>query len=407
MIIFKIILVRKRIYNFYKKQQMKIKINFTLLFIVTLLLSFNSCISQKESPKDKSNIGLKNNNKINVGVYNGSGASPICVIETMEALKIDNGISPVEISASDIMTGKLDELDVIVFPGGSGSKEYNSLGQLAAKKVKEFGQQKNKGIVGICAGGYLLSSTPTYVNLDVLGVKHTRKYYDRGRGLIGFKLNDSGKKIFHELSNSDSLFVQYYDGPIFENSNGLKVLGTINSDIATHKGYPHNFTQGKPAFFTKKYGAGKVFVSVGHPEATAGMRWMVPRMARWVSNKKLISYPTTVVRPEINKKEILFVKETKKIEKKLFWLLTNDDPQLISKAIDDLHALRSRPSIRWSIGLLRHENTAIRLKAAKYLIDTEYTAAIPDLEAAVLAEENIVNKKRIQSLLDQLKDIVK
>ena len=66
---------------------------------------------------------------IRVGVFNGEGASAVCVIETMEALKIDREISPVTVSGKDIMDGKLNDLDALIFPGGSGSKEFNSLGR--------------------------------------------------------------------------------------------------------------------------------------------------------------------------------------------------------------------------------------------------------------------------------------
>jgi len=383
---------------------MKYKNQILSIILTLLFFTFYSC--SKTYTTKKIDTTTNSINQINVGVYNGSGASPICVLETMEALKIDKDIIPVEISAAEIMAGKLNSLDVIVFPGGSGSKEYNSIGQLAAEKVKEFGKQKDKGIVGICAGGYLLSTTPTYSNLKVLGVKHIRKYYDRGRGLIGFSLNKEGKNIFHELKNTDSLYVQYYDGPMFENINGLNVLGTINSDIATHKGYPHNYTQGKPAFFTKNYGEGKVFVSVGHPEATAGMRWIVPRMARWVANKDLIAYPKELVRPELNNKDILFFKDDKKREGKLFWDLTSGNSETIINAINELHALRSRPSIRWSIGLIRHKDWNVRLIAAKYIVESEYTDAIPDLEAAVLVEKDRNNKKELQKLLKKLKGFI-
>ncbi len=371
----------------------------SILLLITII-SCNKSYTQKEYNNNQKSL------KINVGVFNGNGASPICVIETMEALKIDAGIIPVEISGADIMSGKLDMLDVIVFPGGSGSKEYNNMGQLAAEKVKEFGGRKNKGIVGICAGGYLLSTTPTYENLKVLGVAHTRKYYDRGRGLIGFSLNEEGKKIFYELKNTDSLYVQYYDGPMFENTTGLSVLGTINSDIATHKGYPHNFTQGKPAFFTKNYGEGKVFVSVGHPEATAGMRWIVPRMARWVSNNKLVTYQDDLIRPQINTKEVLFYREQSKRESKLFWELSSENTKIILSAIDKLHSLRSRPSIRWSIGLLRHKDRDVRLKAARYILESEYTDAIPDMEAAVRIEKNEGLKNEMKAILRKLKGYI-
>jgi len=367
-----------------------------------------SCSGNKNNSHGK-NTKTAIKNTINVGVFNGNGASPICVLETMEALKIDTGITPVEVTAYDIMNGKLNDLDVLVFPGGSGSKEYNNMGQLAAEKIKKFGQKQGKGLVGICAGGYLLSTTPTYPSLEILGAPDTREYYDRGRGLISFHLNDKGKEIFYELKNTDSLFIQYYDGPIFADAEkyGLNVLGEIYSDIATHKGYPHGYTQGKPAFFTKNYGKGKVFVSVGHPEATAGMRWIVPRMARWVTNNKLISYNKDLIRPEINNKEILFYKNTKKNESKLFWQLSDKDSSVVINAIDSLHALRSRPSIRWSIGLMRHKNPVIRLKAADYILESEYTAAIPDLQAAVSAEKDKKTKDILNEKLLKLKSFIK
>lgn len=370
---------------------------------------FSLIISCENSAKKVDISSVQNKSqKINVGVFNGNGASPVCILETMEALKIDTGISPVEVSAYDIINGKLDDLDALIFPGGSGSKEFNNIGQLAAEKIKEFGQKEGKGLVGICAGGYLLSTTPTYPSLEVLDAPDTREYYDRGRGLISFHLNDKGKEIFFELKNTDSLFIQYYDGPMFADPEkyGLNVLGNIYSDIATHPGYPHNYTQGKPAFFTKRYGKGKVFVSVGHPEATAGMRWIVPRMARWVTGNKLISYNKDLIRPEINDKELLFYKDTKKTEKRLFWNLFNNNPENVISAIDSLHTLRSRPSIRWSIGLLRHKNPNIRLKAAEYITESEYTAAIPDLEAAVKTEKDQEIKNKLNKYLTKLKGFV-
>jgi len=109
-----------------------------------------------------------------------------------------------------------------------------------------------------------------------------------------------------------------------------------------------------------------------------------------------------LIRPEINDKEILFFSETKKLEKRLFWKLLDDNPNVVSSAMDSLSALRSRPSIRWSIGLLRHNDWNIRLKAAKYLLFTEYTAAIPDLQAAVNYEKDAARKKELQEILDQL-----
>lgn len=346
--------------------------------------------------------------KIRAGVFNGNGASPVCVLETMEALKMDPGIIISEVSAAEIILGKLDQLDVLVFPGGSGSKEFNNLGTLAAEKVRAFADQYDKGIVGICAGGYLLSTTPTYPSLEMLDAPDTREFYDRGRGLIGFKLNEIGKTVFYEVADQDIMFVQYYDGPIFENPGkyGLNVFGTIETDIDCKKTYPKDFTPGKPAFFTKNYGKGKLFVSVGHPEATAGMRWMVPRMVRYVANADLITYHKDLIRPSINTKALLYYPSVIKREKELYWQLFSDDDKVVHAALNGLGEIRSRPSIRWALGLLRHSSPFIRLKAAEYLCINEYTAAISDLEASVNMEKDEYFKGQMEILLSILKNYV-
>ncbi len=370
------------------------------LYLLIIAVSLSACNPQ---PTDSTK------EKIRIGVFNGEGASPVCVIETMEALKIDREISPVTVSGKDIMEGKLNELDALIFPGGSGSKEFNSLGQQASELVHKFAHEDGKGLIGICAGGFLLSTTPGYPSLKIFPEPDIRDgYYDRGRGLIAFHLNDQGKKIFPELKNLDSLYVQYYDGPIFKypESSSSNIVGSFYSDVANHPGYPHGTTPGKLAFATSEYGKGKVFISVGHPEATAGMRWMVPRMARWVSGKKLVSYPERLVRPEINNKEILYTNDLVKFEKMNFWNLFHEEDSVLISSMNNLYSIRSRPSIRWSIGLLRHHSWEVRLHAAEYLLETEYTNAIADLEAAVQYEQNQDQKKLLEEILVSLKEII-
>jgi hypothetical protein len=55
---------------------------------------------------------------------------------------------------------------------------------------------------------------------------------------------------------------------------------------------------------------------------------------------------------------------------------------------------------------LRHEDWNVRLKAAKYIVESEYTYAIPDLKAAVLVEKNSYNKKKLEKLLKILKGFI-
>ncbi len=342
--------------------------------------------------------------KIQVGVFDGNGASPVCVVETMEALKIDKGIYPHKISAVDIMNGALDKLDVLIFPGGSASKEYNNLGLKGAEKVKAFAEKKHKGLVGICAGGYLFSTTPDYPSLELFPAPDIRDHYNRGRALIGFTVNKTGKKIFPELKKVDTAFYQYYDGPMYDIPEGapITVLATLTSDISHKKGYPKNVTPGKPAFFTADYGEGKIIASVGHPEATPGMRWIVPRMARYVAGKRLVGYKKNVVRPQIYSKEAFYTPDVIAFEKENFWKLFSKNDDEVIKAIDNLHSIYSRPSIRWTIGLLRHTSPAVRKHAALYLAETEYTAAIPDVRVAYQIEKDEATKAVLKKVLDGL-----
>ncbi len=350
----------------------------------------------------------KENTKLRVGVFSGNGASPVCVVETVEALKTDTGIHPHEVSATDIMNGVLKNLDVLVFPGGSASQEYNNMGLRAAEKVKAFGRQKNHGLVGICAGGYLFSTTPGYPSLQIVPAPDIRDHYDRGRALIGFKINQEGAKIFPELSRLNIAYYQYYDGPLYQipKQNPVTVLATITTDIVCNPLDPKGVSPGKPAFFTMPYGEGKVIVSVGHPEATPGMRWIVPRMARFVANRPLIPYIKKIVKPEQYTHEVLYTQKIVAYEKSNFWKLFSENDETVIQALKNLGSIYSRPSFRWAVGLLRSTSPKVRMTAAGYLLETEYTYALSDVETAFKIEKEPQVKEILKKVYLGLKRMV-
>lgn len=364
----------------------------SLLVIITILIS--AC-EHKET--GESNIQPT---KIKVGVFNGNGASSVCVLETLEALKIDTGISGQAISASDIVSGKLSEFDAIIFPGGSGSKELNNLGKLGKDKIYDF-VKEGKGVVGICAGAYLMMSTEDYPSMKISGFKHIdRKHYNRGRGLVEFELTEKGLEIFPELNNKKA-FLQYYDGPVMQrkktSTSTYTELGKYVTDITPDNYAPAGVTPGQTFIFSEQIGQGQILVIAGHPESTPGMRWIVPRMARVVINSEQISYDDFFVRPEINDSAILFDKSLRRRESKLFWKLLNDTADVQIAAMNELYSYRSRPAVRWTIGLLRSESPEVRKQAAFLLKQTEYSAALPDLEAALKFETN----KEVEAMLKE------
>ena len=360
---------------------MKLKI----LIISLILFSFSCSTENKEVVK-------QDDNKIKVAVFNGNGAGSVSIIETLEALTIDSGIQCKEISASEIINGELSNFDALIFPGGSGSKQLNNLGKKGKEIIHKFVKEEGKGVIGICAGAYMLMSTENYPSLQMSNVKHIdRAHYNRGRGLVEFELTEEGLQIFPELKDKKA-FLQYYDGPVMQLKDSLintyTELGKFVTDITPDNFAPSGISPGNTFLFNEDVGEGKIFTIAGHPESTPGMRWIVPRMARFVTSTEQVSYDSFFVRPEINDKVIFFDKELRKIEKKLFWNLMNDTAAVQVSAMNELHSYRSRPAVRWNIGLLRDVNPEVRKHAAYLIKETEYTAALPDLKSALEIETN-------------------
>ena len=384
-----------------------------LLYIsLIVFLAFSACNNPAQKEKNKpqkptenttaDNTG--NNSKIKIGVFSGNGAGAVSVIETIEALKIDPKITAYPISPADIITGKLAETDAIIFPGGSGSKQLNSLGKTGKKKVVDYIKQGG-GAIGICAGAYMMCQTDGYPSLRIGDVKHLdRPHYNRGRGLIEFKLNDEGLKIFPEFKDQPQ-FIQYYDGPIMAALNqekSFKPVAVYVTDIHPNEGDPVGLTPGKLFMYHQNYGKGKIFAIGGHAESTPGIRFMIPRMARWVTGNKLVSYDAKWIHPDKNHKAILFDKDLKKIEKKLFWQLFETNPVKQIVAMDSLYAMRSRPAVRWNKGLLRDSEPKVRVHAANLLVKAEYTDALKDLKASHKAESDPEAKKALKRAIDFL-----
>jgi hypothetical protein len=314
------------------------------------------------------------------------------------------------VTARDIAAGILGELEVIIFPGGSGSKEANNLGTLGMEKVRNFVVKKGGGIVGICAGAYLLSDTPDYPCLHLSGLTAIDRVHDaRGGALVAINMEEGAAEIFPELQGYDSLFIQYNEGPVLVPAGDdipYTILAVMQTGVHAKSGAPANMTPGKPYLIAAQPGRGRAFLSVGHPESTPGMRWIVPRMARWATGRKQVSYASTVMRPARDHHSIVFDASYRKEERKLFWQLFDEDVQKRIAALQQLHGMRSRQGVRWTIGLLRDKEPEVRVVAAALLSETEYTAALPDIQQAVDNETDLSAKKEMAASLKKLEEII-
>lgn len=340
-----------------------------------------------DKPVDKSTI----KSTINVGVFDGHGGSQTCVWETVEAVKIDKEMNVRLITTSDIASGCLDSLDAIIIPGGGGSRQYLNLGHENHNRIRKF-VAKGGGAVGICAGAYLFSNTPGYASIAINGAEAIDIEHDnRGHGLAKFTLSDEGKTIFPELANRDTSFVMYYEGPVFVNASdtiNYTSFATMESDVHEEGNAPANMTNAKPFFIGNSYGQGRVFSTIAHPEATPGMRWLIPRMVRWTLSKDYPSYSENAVRPALFEKEILFTKDMLKRESAYYSTLLYGTADEKVEAIDWLEANLSWDAKRLMQGLLFDSSPTVRVRVAEYIANTEFTYYLPDLIAALKNETN-------------------
>jgi glutamine amidotransferase-like uncharacterized protein len=273
-----------------------------LLLPIIFLLFFVQCTQKQTTDQEL-------NNKIQVAVFDGHGGAQTCIWETVAAVKLDTDMSVRTITTADIANNVLDSLDAIIIPGGGGSRQFLNLSALNQQRIKDF-VASGGGIVGICAGAYLLSNTPDYACMQLNGAQAIDIEHDnRGHGISKFTLTDEGKKIFPEIAKRDTLFVMYYEGPVFikkENDTiSYETLAIMESDVHEEGNAPKNMTNNKPFFITNSYGKGRIFSSIAHPEATPGMMWMIPRMVRWTLNIPIKEYKSEVVNPDIFNREIL------------------------------------------------------------------------------------------------------
>lgn len=370
-----------------------------LLILLSLLTGMIACNQTKVNPTQK----------IKVGVFDRNGNGPWCIIDAIEALKIDPDIDCEIIKSSQILSNEISSFDAIVFPGGSGMSETQNLGQQGMKKIIQLVKENKIAVVGICAGAYIMTNTPDYPCLKLTGYEAIDIEHDnRGHGLAKFSLSDEGKKIFPELNEYDILYCQYYEGPVLSPAKDTienTSLATMLSDVHTVEGSPANMTNNKPFIVTAEYGKGKVASFVGHPECTPGMRWMLPRMVRWTLGKEMISYPESVVRPDFYKKEIICTKEIQDLQNQCYDNLWKSKEQKLN-AMDEMVELACWYSKKWIPGMLRDNDAEVRIKASQVIVQLERTEAISDLEIAIQNENDDNYRKQLQNSLNQLKLIL-
>lgn len=222
--------------------------------------------------------------KIHAAIYDAGGVG----VRGPPALEKD--LSPMadivirRVGPHEILGGALDQFDVLIVPGGSGSRQANAIGTEGRNAITGF-ISRGGGYVGFCGGAYLAANNYAWslkiIDADVID----RKHWKRGTGSVKIELTADGRKMLDH--NGDAMDVFYANGPIFQAGKDpgipdFKPLAFYRTELNKNNA-PPGVMKDTPAIITGTYGKGRVFCSSPHPEYTDGLEHWVQNAVRWAA----------------------------------------------------------------------------------------------------------------------------
>ena len=223
---------------------------------------------------------------IRVAIYDDGGGSSIGPDNVEKCLSTSKEFQFRRITAEDIRKGTLKDTDVLVQPGGSGSKQAAALGDDGCRAIKDF-VGAGGGYVGICAGAYLASSEYTW-SLGIMNSRVVdRAHWARGKGVVKIRWTDAGRNLLGATDEISS--VDYNQGPLLGPAKKpepapYQELATFETEIA-EKGAPAGVMKGTTAIASGTFQSGRVICISPHPERSAGLDGTIRRAVQWVGKR--------------------------------------------------------------------------------------------------------------------------
>lgn len=222
---------------------------------------------------------------IRVALYDDAGSTGKGVPRVTELLGKDAAFKLTILKGTDIAAGALKDQDVVIFTGGSGSKQAAGLGEAGKAEVRKF-VENGGGYVGICAGAYLACSGFDW-SLGVLDARTVSNKWKRGIGDVKIEVHGIAPAATGITAGEQS--VRYANGPIIkpaerEDIPDYETLATFRTELAENNS-PKGVMVNSPAWARGTFGKGRVIVSSPHPEQTTGMDAFVASAVKWAAGR--------------------------------------------------------------------------------------------------------------------------
>jgi putative intracellular protease/amidase len=224
-------------------------------------------------------------NFIRVALFDDAGVAGKGVPRVTELLKKTSDIKVSKVTGSQVAAGALTNFDVVMFTGGSGSKQAGALGEQGRENVRRF-VREGGGYIGICAGAYLACSGYSW-GIGVLNAKPVSSKWARGKGKVEIEMTSKGEALTSLPSGRREIL--YANGPIIQPGDQKDIaayepIAFFRTELAKN-GTPEGVMIDSPAMVRGTFGKGRVLFSSPHPEQTSGMEEFIPASVRWASGK--------------------------------------------------------------------------------------------------------------------------
>lgn len=223
---------------------------------------------------------------IRVALYADGGASKTGSPKVKESLPNEQGFELRLVTSEQIRDGVLKDFDVLIQPGGSGSRQASTLAENGRERVRQF-VADGGGYIGICAGAYLASANyPWSLNLLDARVVDS-EHWARGTGDVTIRLTRSGREVLG--ANEDQCTIYYGQGPLLApgekgDIEDYELLASYETEIAK-RGAPTGVMKGTAAIARAPFGKGRVQCFSPHPEKTPGLEHFLQSAVRWAAGR--------------------------------------------------------------------------------------------------------------------------
>lgn len=232
-----------------------------------------------------------------VALYDGPGTSDRGVGRLAGIIDRSDDMVLHHLGPADVRPTVLEQFDVVVFPGGSGSKQANGIAVAGRQHVRRF-VSDGGGYLGICAGAFLASAhyswsldlIPTTVftgarEIDGLGAK--QMWYRGESTTVKMELTTAGKELFGNVPGH--VDVMYQNGPIVSPKDDpslppYRPLAYFRSEKVLYE--PQRGTMiDTPAIVAGRYHQGWVVAISPHPEATEALHPIITGSIHWAAGR--------------------------------------------------------------------------------------------------------------------------